>query len=224
MSKSKDSLMEKFNKSNSTLKEDPLSITKFREENAKLRKQVEDLQNAEPSSRISNVDVPEQIDSIEKEIDDLKIETQKTMWLIGQRLTVIKERELYKPAYKNFTEYCQKRFEFSRSTAYRFMFIYKNFDYVLALGQGTKLFLLERLREDDRKDVLEWMNNVKPSYREVQKKIKEIAKTEKKVSEKNPNKLSAKVKRNLHALTIQIDCDNREVFDSINDIINRYIK
>lgn len=223
MSKSKDSLMEKFNKSNSTLKEDPLSITKFREENAKLRKQVEELQNTEPSSKISNVHVPEKLDSIEKEIDDLKIETQKTMWLIGQRLTVIKERELFKPAYKNFTEYCQRRFEFSRSTAYRFMFIYKNFDYVLALGQGTKLFLLERLREDDRKDVLDWMNKEKPSYREVQKKIKEISKPEDKTSNRNTKRLNAKVKRNLHALTIQIDCDNREVFDYINDILKRYV-
>ncbi len=164
--------------------------------------------NAIKKAKIHEKNMPNTVDELENEIDRLKEEMQKSMWLIGQRLSKIKNEKLYETKYKDFTEYCTYRFEFNRRTAYRFLFIYDNFTFETARTHGSKLRLLEGIKDDEKcKELLEWMDKESPSFREVEQKVKEL----KTSSDKETNEIEPKSKPIIKKSTKTIIIDKSQL-------------
>jgi hypothetical protein len=66
---------------------------------------------------------------IEKNIDGF--------YAVGQALTRIRDEKLYAPAYSSFKDYCNERWEFSRSYAYRLMNAVVTVDKIKALPEES---------------------------------------------------------------------------------------
>ncbi len=189
-------------------------LKKKEEEIAKLKKEMLQNKNLSITPVVSNENIPDKLDALEKEIDYLKVEMQRSIWLIGQRLHKIREKELYKPKAKDFKEYCEKRFEFNRTSAYNFIYIFENYSHVHACEHGTKLRLLQPVKEEEkRKEILNWMDKEKPSFRQVEAKIKEIVPTEKKKSKSFEFQFD--LFEDFENKSITIDCEDEQTYEKL---------
>ena len=116
--------------------------------------------------------IPKNIDDIEKQIESLKGTIYKSSYFIGKRLLEIQEKYLNDTEFKTIYEYAFEKYDFSKSTTYSMIFVAENFNEFQAHGLGSKLYLLQRVDKDKWDDYLKWMENDKPSYREIQARIK----------------------------------------------------
>lgn len=117
--------------------------------------------------------IPDNLEEIESQISKLTNRMWETAWLIGSRLSVIKEKYLSALGYLSITEYANEKFELSSDMTSRFVFIAKNFTIADARQFGSKLRLLSSLDPLEMKKYLEWMKEENPTYREIESKLKE---------------------------------------------------
>ncbi|MDH4130045.1 MAG: hypothetical protein OEV44_14905 [Spirochaetota bacterium] len=118
-------------------------------------------------------DVPDLLEEIEKQIYKLKDKTWEIAWLIGKRLIKIKEKQLLKNTkYTTLDDYIEDKFEFSRRSAYNFIYLAHNFNKVHTSAHGYKLVLLQPLEDLKRQKYLKWIDKENPSANDIREKIK----------------------------------------------------
>lgn len=117
-----------------------------------------------------DIQLPDKLSEIETQIETLSSIETKANWHIGYRLLYIKEKKLFIDKYSAFEDYITERFNFSRKTLDRYLFIAENFDEKTALSFGSKLYLLRGLDKDNIKKYLDWMNEESPTFREIEKR------------------------------------------------------
>jgi len=113
----------------------------------------------------------EKIETITREIIELKRNLGQNTWMLGNRLNEVKENKLYLEKYGMFEEYLDKAVDISRSSAYSFMKIANEFD-VQALGHwgSSKIGLLLSLEEPMREEVFK-LHKPEDSFREVKETV-----------------------------------------------------
>ncbi|MDH4129442.1 MAG: hypothetical protein OEV44_11835 [Spirochaetota bacterium] len=168
---------------------------------------------------------PESLIEIESQITKLKNKISEFGWLIGKRLIAVRENHLEETNYNNIAEYAEDKFGFKRSTTFNLIFIAHNFSKVQALGFGSKLYLLQRVNEKDRKKYLDWFEKENPSFRDIEEKIKSEL-----------NRELSKPKENINLNKVKLTVDFRKMGgiipeeksdDFINDLkalITKYLK
>jgi hypothetical protein len=127
-------------------------------------------------TKITEQNVPDTLSELEKQIEILSKGVGSYGWLIGQRLTIIREKKLYRNLdYKNFTDYLNGRnFGMSVSSAYNLMRIYSVFSFDQIMRYGSKLYPLLPLTDPIRLKALTWLEEENPSYQQVTDYVKNL--------------------------------------------------
>lgn len=111
-------------------------------------------------------------------------QAQESVLMLGKCMAEMKEKELFKElGYSDFEDYAFKEFNFKKSQANKYISIYNNlgekyFEEHKALGV-SKLYLLSQLDDEDRETIETDAED--SSYRELEKKIKDLEKEKEKM-------------------------------------------
>ena len=96
------------------------------------------------------------LEQVTREIRELKRNLGQNLWMLGNRLNLVKEEKLFLTKYGMFEEYLEKEVDLDRSTAYRYMQIARDFDENLVQEWGAKKCnLLISLKEPVRQEILQ---------------------------------------------------------------------
>ncbi len=153
------------------------------------KKQLQEKLQTKQNSLEEFENIPETVEEIEKQILKLTGNSYEIFWLIGNRLIeihkkVINDKDSNNDDTINFQDYIEKKFTFSRRSAYNFMFLAEYFNRVQSIAHGSKLLLLQSLDKENREKYLEWMDKENPSRNEIAEKIKEEFKKNKTTKDK----------------------------------------
>jgi len=194
-------------------------------ENRKLKKQIE-----EGRFDISR-NVPTDIKEITNELHKLMSNRIANTYQIGLRLLKVHTNRLYKKVTESFEEYVEDYVGISKKSAYRFLFIAENFDDVSALTHGSKLELLQPIWINGNKklkdEVIKWLNDEKPSYRQVIDYVKEISKNIEDNNNSNKNIKTIIPKRVVYKAgkyTINVKKMDVKVKDKFKQELELYLK
>lgn len=138
-------------------------------------KEDSNIVNDSENKTESYEDIPNSIEEIEKEILTLTQRMWDVAWYIGKRLEIIRDKHLDSTGYKNIELYAKDKFKLSKYLTYQFINIASRYDLVCARKHGSKLRLLQSIKDENKeKEILSWMNEKEPSFREIQKKVNEV--------------------------------------------------
>ena len=116
--------------------------------------------------------IPESLDELETQIGKLNGKVWECAYHIGKRLIVVRDSYLKELGYTSVTEYGLEKFGFTSDVVSRFIFLANNFGIAVVRQFGSKLRLLQGLEEDDRINMLTWMEKENPTFAEIQEKLK----------------------------------------------------
>lgn len=124
--------------------------------------------------------VPDDAEEIDEQIQRMAEKFNLLWYWIGKRLAVIRDNKLFLPlGYSSFENYINQhvkpKFNIGKSQAYNVMYVAQKFEPAEADEYGQKLALLRRLanQPDDQIKVAEWIKQQSPSYREVERKVRD---------------------------------------------------
>lgn len=118
---------------------------------------------------ISDQRIPESLDQLEFQILELKKRIQENIWLLGQRLDFIKEKELYKDNFNTFEDYINS-LDIGRSTVYNSIKIFKSYDYVQTSGHDQQKLILLAQKIKEKEERIKYLDIIKSenwSYRKI---------------------------------------------------------
>lgn len=128
------------------------------------------------ASMINEKNVPDDIKAIENQIETLKSNLQRNIWLLGQRLHKIRDNRLFEDNFKTFEDYCESKLNISSDTANKFIRIYNTFDFTATLRYDyTKLDEVAKIQDEQKRtELLKRIADENLSTKIVRSLVKEI--------------------------------------------------
>jgi hypothetical protein len=136
-----------------------------------------------PSSEIKGV---RELDAAVREVEQAKAMTVAGMWVLGEKIAVIYDGQLYKhrlgedgktPRYKSFEAFCSAELKMTHTNAFKAIDLRKAFSHEQVKTFGTKkLGLLLELPKEDQEQVLKAHVEKGATSREVEKVVRKLKK------------------------------------------------
>lgn len=179
--------------------------------------------------------IPDNLDKIIDEIDELRLNASKYAYLIGLRLIEIRDKYLHELPFNNIVDYADKELKISEGSVRNYIFLAeavklkKYFTENQVLDYSSKLYPLkkiEKLTEPEKKiaELLEWIEQENRSYKEIVNRVKDLFIAEKGIKEPDPIRMSDKsLTINFELLKNSLDDDKIKQFkEDLEKLIEKY--